>query len=117
MVAGYVPNAGDIIKADFSQEQGGHEQSGWRPALVLSPLSYNRSAGLILIAAITNQIKGYPFEVNLPVGLKIGGAILTDAIRSIDWRARKVRFCDRVPSGIMKPVQARLAALLGLPRP
>jgi mRNA interferase MazF len=117
MVSEYVPDFGDLIKANFDLGQAGHEEAGWRPALVLSPKSYNKKAGLAVVAPITNQIKGYPFEVNLPAGLKIGGAVLADAVKSIDWRVRKARLHDRAPADIMKQVQGKLAALLGLPRP
>lgn len=117
MVTGYVPDLGDLIKLDFNPGQAGHEEAGWRPALVLSPKSYNKTVGLALVVPITNQIKGYPFEVNLPSDLEIGGTVLADAIKSIDWRARKARLHDKAPIDVMKKVQAKLAALLGLPQP
>jgi mRNA interferase MazF len=117
MVAEYIPDFGDLIKADFDLGQAGHEQAGWRPALVLSPKAYNKTTGLAVVVPVTNQIKGYPFEVNLPAGLKIGGTVLADAVKSIDWRKRKARLHDRAPAEVMKGVQAKLAALLGLPRP
>ena len=113
----YVPDVGDIIKADFDDEQAGHEQAGWRPALILSPKRYNKTAGLAVVVPITNEIKGYPFEVNLPEGLKITGTVLVDAVRSIDWRERKARLHDKAPDEVVKNVQAKLAALLGLPKP
>jgi mRNA interferase MazF len=114
MVTEYVPDFGDLIKMDFGPGQAGHEEAGWRPALVVSPKNYNKKVGLALVVPITNQVKGYPFEVNLPSGLKIGGAILADAIKSIDWRARRARLHDKAPAGVMQQVQAKLAALLGL---
>jgi mRNA interferase MazF len=117
MVIEYVPDRGDLIKADFNYGQAGHEEAGWRPALVLSPKSYNRRLGLAIVVPITNQIKGYPFEVNLPQGLKIGGTILSDALKSIDWRARKARFHDTAPAETVKLVQAKIAVILGLPQP
>jgi mRNA interferase MazF len=117
MVTAYVPERGDIIKADFGLGQAGHEQSGWRPALVLTSGIYNKASGLAVVAPITNQVKGYPFEVNLPIGHKITGIILADAVKSIDWRERKARFYDKAPAVVINNVQAKLAALLGLPRP
>jgi len=113
----YVPDIGDLIKVDFSMGQLGHEQSGWRPALVLSAKPYNRKTGLAVVVPVTNAIKGYPFEVDLPSGLKIGGTILSDAVRNIDWRQRKARFFEKAPAEILRSVQAKLAALLGLPKP
>ena len=117
VAADYVPDCGDLIKADFSAGQSGHEQAGWRPALVLSPKAYNRKAGLAIVVPVTNAVKGYPFEVNLPANLKITGTILADAVRSMDWRARRARCCDKVPAGNFQTVKAKLAVLLGLPKP
>lgn len=116
MVAAYVPDTGDLIKADFSAEQAGHEQAGWRPALVLSPKAYNIKSGLTVLVPVTSRIKGYPFEVDLPSGLKIRGTILSDAVRSVDWRQRRARYVDHAPTETLKSVQAKLAALLGLPQ-
>lgn len=117
VTAEYVPDCGDLIKTDFSAGQSGHEQAGWRPALVLSPKAYNKKSGLALVVPVTNAVKGYPFEVNLPGNLKATGTILADAVRSIDWRERKARYSERVPAEILGAVKARLAVLLGLPKP
>jgi len=117
MVAEYVPDAGDLIKVDSRGGQVGHEQAGWRPALVLSPRGYNKKTGLAVVVPVTNAIKGYPFEVNLPPGLKIGGTILSDAVRSIDWRERPAKYFEKAPAEVLRNVQARLAALLGLSKP
>jgi mRNA interferase MazF len=117
MVNEYAPDVADLIKANFDLGRAGHEEAGWRPALVLSPKSYNQKTGLAVVVPITNKQKGYPFEVVLPAGLKIGGVVLADAVKSIDWKARKARYHDKAPAQIMKAVQEKLAALLGLPRP
>ena len=111
--ASYVPEAGDLIKIDFDP-QAGHEQAGWRPAIVLSPAAYNRPTGLALVAPITNQEKGYPFEVALPAGLKVTGVVLADALKNLDWRARNARYVDAVPPQILASVRERLALLLGI---
>lgn len=117
MVRGhYVPDAGHLVKLSFDP-QAGHEQAGWRPALVLSPASYNRKSGLAVVAPITNQGKGYPFEVPLPKGLKITGFVLADALRNVDWQARRARFEDTAPVGVVYAVRERIALLLGLPKP
>ena len=108
----YVPDAGHLIRIDFDP-QTGHEQAGWRPAIVLSPASYNRPTGLAIVAPITNQQKGYPFEVALPVGLKVTGVVLSDAIKNVDWRARNARFVEAAPPAILGAVQQRLGLLLG----
>jgi mRNA interferase MazF len=116
MVTKYVPDTGDLIKLDLGAGQVGHEQAGWRPALVLSPRGYNQKTRLAVVVPVTNAIKGYPFEVVLPAGLRIGGTILSDAVRSLDWGERHARYFDKVPAEVLKNVQARLAALLGLPK-
>jgi mRNA interferase MazF len=113
MVAEYVPDTGDLVKLDFSSGQAGHEQAGWRPALVLSPKAYNGKVGLAVVVPVTNSIKGYPFEVDLPSGLKISGTVLSDAVRSLDWRQRHARFFDKAPAEVTRLVRAKLAALLG----
>lgn len=109
----YVPDAGHLIKIDFNP-QAGHEQAGWRPALVLSPASYNQKTGLAVVAPVTSHQKGYPFEVELPSDLKIGGAILADALKSLDWRVRNARFVDSAPDLVMRRVKELVALLLGI---
>src|SRR2546425_1274360 len=85
-----VPDAGDLVWLSFDP-QAGHEQSGRRPALVLSPASYNGKSGLALVCPITSRVKGYPFEVSLPEGSKFAGVILADQLRSLDWRTLSPR--------------------------
>jgi mRNA interferase MazF len=113
MVARYVPGSGDIIKIDFDPRVG-HEQGGWRPALVLSPKLYNEKTGLAVVVPITNQAKGYTFEVPLPSEMKTTGVVLADAVKNIDWRARKAKYADTSPIEVMRAVQERLMVLLGL---
>src|SRR5258708_40287179 len=117
MVAEYVPDAGDLIKVDFTSGQTGHEQAGWRPALVLSPRAYNKKSGLAAVVPVTNAIKGYPFEVDLPAGLKITGTSLSDAVRSIDWRARPTRYFYKAPPAVTRTVHAKRVAYLLLSQP
>ena len=115
-MAAYVPDARDIIKLDLDPRIG-HEQGGWRPALVLSPKIYNAKTGLAIVVPITNQAKGYPFEVQLTAQMKTTGVVLADAIKNIDWRARNARYAETAPAGVMNAVRERLAALLGLADP
>jgi mRNA interferase MazF len=114
VAAAYIPDAGDLIKVEFSGGQAGHEQAGWRPAVVLSPKAYNKRSGMAIVVPVTNAIKGYPFEVNLPAGLKITGTILSDAVRSIDWQHRQARYFDKATPEVMTAVRAKLAALIGI---
>lgn len=93
----YCPQRGDVVWLTFDP-QAGHEQAGHRPALVLSPESYNRKTDLAILCPITSKVKGYPYEVLLPEGLDVSGVILSDELKSLDWRFRKAKFCCRVPS-------------------
>jgi mRNA interferase MazF len=92
--------------------QVGREQAGRRPALVLSPRAYNRKVGLALFCPITSRSKGYPFEVPLEVGAKLEGVILSDQIRSLDWRARSATRITRVSRDVMESVTALVLALV-----
>jgi mRNA interferase MazF len=112
----YVPDAGHIIKVDLDPHAG-HEQGGWRPALVLSPQLYNGKTGLAVVVPITSHAKGYPFEVQLSGQIKTAGVILADAIRSLDWRARHAKYVDTASSEVMKAVRERLMTLLGFSTP
>lgn len=110
-MAQYAPDRGDIVWLHFTP-QAGHEQAGRRPALVMSPARYNRKVGLALVCPITSNVKGYPFEVELPEDLKAKGAVLCDQIRSLDWRARGAeRFCP-APREVVEDVTAKILALV-----
>lgn len=111
-MAAYIPEAGDIIWLTFDP-QAGHEQAGRRPALVLSPKLYNQRSGLALVCPMTNQTKGYPFEVAVPSDRGISGVILADHVNSVDWRARRAEKLARCPKEVLNDVLARLAPLLG----
>lgn len=108
----FAPARGDIVWLDFSP-QAGHEQAGRRPALVVSPESYNRKVGLALFCPVTNQVKGYPFEVPLPAGLGVTGAVLSDQLKSLDWRARRAELICRAPQAVIDDVLAKTASLTG----
>ncbi|CNI66212.1 MULTISPECIES: endoribonuclease MazF [Yersinia] len=106
----YVPDAGDIVWLDFDP-QAGHEQAGHRPALVLSPAVYNEKVGLMLCCPMTTQIKGYPFEV-LIAGTR-PSAVLSDQIKSLDWRKRNATRKGRVTALELSEVRAKSKALIG----
>ncbi len=95
---------------DFNP-QAGHEQAGRRPALVLSPSSYNGRTSLALFCPITNQVKGYPFEVPIPTGCPVTGVVLSDQVKSLDWRARKTSLICPLPSEVTEAVWKRLKTL------
>jgi mRNA interferase MazF len=110
VASGYVPDAGDIVWLQFDP-QAGHEQAGHRPAVVLSPASYNRRAGMILCCPTTTRIKGYPFEVALAGNPP--SVVLADQVKSQDWRARNATRKGRVSGAELAEVRAKLIALLG----
>ncbi|ACK65266.1 transcriptional modulator of MazE/toxin, MazF [Rippkaea orientalis PCC 8801] len=106
-----VPERGDIIRLELNPPTGS-EQAGYRPALIISPVAYNRISKLILICPITSRQKGWPFEVLLPPSLQTYGVVLVDQIRSIDCQARKADFVEILPADVMDEVLAKLEPLL-----
>jgi len=110
MTQRYVPEAGDIVWLHFDP-QAGHEQAGHRPALVVSPSSYNGKTGLMLCCPMTTQIKGYPFEV-LIAGDR-PSAVLSDQIKSLDWISRKASRKDKVSPAELAQVREKASALIG----
>jgi mRNA interferase MazF len=107
----YIPERGDAVWINFNP-QAGHEQAGRRPAIVLSPQSYNGKVGLCLLCPITNQVKGYPFEVAIPTGSGISGVILSDQVKSLDWRARNIVFIAHLPDAVTNEALKKLKSLL-----
>jgi len=110
-VAVRAPDRGDLVWITFTP-QAGHEQAGRRPAVVLSPRSYNAKARLSLYCPVTTRAKGYPFEVPLPEGLGIDGVVLADHVKSLDWQARDVEPAGRVPEATLAEIVGKLSALL-----
>ncbi len=107
----YVPERGDAVWIILNP-QAGHEQAGRRPALVVSPAAYNGKVGLALLCPITNQVKGFPFEVLVPARLKVSGAILSDQVKSLDWRARRGQLICRLPQSTVSEVLQKIGVLL-----
>ena len=107
----YVPERGDAIWINFNP-QAGHEQSGRRPAIVLSPQSYNGKVGLCLLCPIINKVKGYPFEVSIPADSSVTGVVLSDQAKSLDWRVRNAEFITELPETITNEVLKKLKSLL-----
>jgi mRNA interferase MazF len=107
----YVPDRGDIVWITLNP-QAGHEQAGRRPAVVVSPRSYNGKVGLGLFCPVTSQVKGYPFEVAIPEGQPVSGVVLADHVKSLDWRARKAELVARLPSAVSAEMLGKLAVLL-----
>jgi mRNA interferase MazF len=105
-----IPDAGDVAWLAFSP-QAGHEQAGHRPALVLSPASYNGKTSMMVCCPMTTQLKGYPFEV--VVTQDPPSAVLADQVKSLDWRARGAVRKGRVPEAVLDEVRAKIRALIG----
>ncbi len=110
MVAGCVPEQGDIVWLDFNP-QAAHEQHGRRPAVTLSKNAYNRKVGLALFCPITSKGKGYPFEVRLS-GKDIQGWALSDQVKSLDWTERNVGFIEKCPKPVLDEIVAKMELLI-----
>lgn len=107
----YIPERGDVVWISFNP-QSGHEQAGRRPALILSPSAYNGKVGLALMCPVTNQIKGYPFEVDVPADSAVTGTVLSDQVKSLDWRSRKAELVCQLPDEVVEEVLAKINTLL-----
>ncbi len=109
--AKYVPQRGDVVWISLNP-QAGHEQAGRRPAVVLSPGTYNAKVKLAILCPITNQVKGYPFEVAIPAGLPVAGVILADQAKSLDWQERDAEWICSLPAETVNAVLQKLGTLL-----
>ena len=107
----YCPDAGDLVWIDLNPTLG-HEQSGHRPAIVLTPQQYNVRSGLCIVCPITSRARGYPFEVVIPDGQAISGIILVDQVRSVSWEKRYVKMAGVTSAKLLDEVRERLATLL-----
>jgi mRNA interferase MazF len=106
----FVPDVGDILWMSLSPTSG-HEQSGHRPVLTLTPAAYNAKRGLLICCPITSRIGGYPFEVAVDTE-GISGVVIADQVKSVDWQARGARLAGRVSVDVTLEVRAKLGALL-----
>lgn len=109
-MASYSPSRGDIVWLNFTP-QAGHEQKGKRPAIIISPLEYNKKTGLAVCCPITSNIKGYPFEV-IVEGKKINGAVLSDHLKNLDWKAREIKFIEKAKAHVLEEVVLKISALI-----
>ena len=111
MARGRVPHRGDVMWVDFDP-QVGREQAGRRPALVMSSRAYNGRSGLAVFCPITSRVRGGPFEVVIPPGFLVTGAILADQVKSQDWRGRNVAIMTTLPSEVIDEVRVKIDSLL-----
>ena len=112
-MAAYVPNRGDVVWINFDP-QAGHEQGGRRPAIVLSPRSYNKPSGLALLCPVTSRVKNYPFEVPLPIGAPVAGVVLVDQVRNLDWHSRQASFIGVLDEETLVELMEKLRPLVAL---
>lgn len=105
----WTPDCGDIVWLEFDP-QAGREQAGHRPAVVLSPASYNAKSGMIICCPMTTRVKGYPFEVSLQG--QPTSVVLCDQIRSLDWRARRAKRKGKVSAGELESIRERVRLLI-----
>jgi mRNA interferase MazF len=110
--ASYVPGLGDVIDLDFDP-QTGREQAKRRPALVMTGRNYNGAAGLAVVCPVTSVIKPYPFALGVRAKGR-EGCVLTDPIKSMDWRARRTQFYDKAPEAVLDQTRELLSVLLGM---
>ena len=110
MARAYVPDAGDVVWLEFDP-QAGHEQAGHRPALVMSPSIYNSKVGVMVCCPMSSKIKGHPFEVVTQVD-GVDCAVLSDQVKSLDWKVRSAKKKAVVSNDVMLHVKAKLKALL-----
>jgi mRNA interferase MazF len=110
MPRAYVPDTGEVVWLRFDP-QAGHEQSGHRPALVISPASYNGKTGLMVCCPMSTKIKGHPFEVLAEVD-GVECAVLSDQVKSLDWRVRRTKKKGVVSDDVLVHVRAKMKALL-----
>jgi mRNA interferase MazF len=106
----WAPERGDIVWITM-EPTAGHEHSGRRPALVLSPGAYNEKVGLCIMCPVTSQVKEYPFEVAIPDGLAVAGVVLSDQAKSLDWRSRGAELACTVPADVTAEVLHKLGRL------
>lgn len=107
MAPNYVPDKGDIVWITFDP-RAGHEQGGHRPALVLSPASYNGKTGLMVCCAMTSKAKGFPFEVVVSAS----SVVLADQLRNMDWQARGATKKGTASASVLQAVQQRIQLLI-----
>ena len=112
MVRSYVPEAGDLVWLEFDP-QVGREQAGHRPAIVLTPQVYNKKTSLMICCPLTTQIKGYPFEVIVELD-GVQSAILSDQVKSLDWKIRKAKYKNKVRPEVLAEVRAKAKSLLSI---
>jgi len=103
----YLPAKGDFITLSFDPQLG-HEQSGRRPALVISNTPFNQRTGLIIVCPITNTDRGVPFHLPVPTTSSLTGFVMVEQMKSVDYQARQAKFVEAAPAQLVEDVLAVL---------
>ena len=96
-------NQGTIIKINFNP-QSGHEQAGYRPAIVISNNIFNKKAKLAIVCPITNTKNEFPLHIPLDDRTKTTGVILCEHIKALDLNSRTYQEIEELPKDILKQV-------------
>lgn len=104
----YIPQKGDLVILSFDpvnfEQKSGHEQKGRRPAIVISNNLFNRHTGLSIVCPITNSNRNFPFHVPVPQSSSLSGYIMTEQVKSIDYKQRKIKFVEKAPQETINDV-------------
>jgi mRNA interferase MazF len=98
-----VPNRGDFIYLDFDP-QTGTEQSGRRPAIVLSPEKFNQVTGYATVCPISNTKREWGFNIDIPDGFAVKGVIISDQVKNLDWKTRNAQITGKAPNDLTNKV-------------
>jgi len=109
-VVEYIPKKGDLVILTFDPSTG-HEQQGRRPALIISNETFNKHVGLAIACPITNSDRNFPFHIAVESD-KLTGFIMTEQVKSIDFRARKVKLVERVNENVLENVLGILESVI-----
>lgn len=107
----YIPRKGDYVALSFDP-QSGHEQKGRRPALVVSNDLFNKHTGLAIVCPVTNTRREHPFHVGIAGEEKVTGVVMVEQVKSIDFRARKVRRISQAKPALLDEVLSILDACI-----
>jgi mRNA interferase MazF len=107
----YIPDRGDFARMVL-YPLSGREQGGERPVLVLSTRRFSSLTGYALVAPITRTVLGWPFEIPIEPGHRVGGVVLSDQARSVDFAARHARFLGKASARLTETVAERITTIL-----
>ncbi len=94
MVRHYIPKQGDIVFLDFDPTKG-HEQKGYRPAIIISNNVFNKNTKMVMVCPITTNEKNFPTHYLLKYSKKVKGSVLCEHIRSIDYEIRNLKYVEK----------------------